>query len=260
VAATASLPTDFPVFGGIWFSHEGNSTITGSKEYGGEILDQCKAAASFLDYNASCGRFGGIGYVLQYNFTAIHGILVFENIATTAIGRLGANNTQLNVQTTISPLPISRLEENLFHGEHAMIAWFLLLIAFPFISGSFAVFIMNEKSSKTKHLQIVSGVDRLTYWFSTFVWDMASYQIPLWSVVILLLIFNVEPFTKSDNDSLAGVILLLMFHGPAAAGFTYCLTHAFSSTNACHVFVVVIGFFIGMGGKSFVCRKSGIAQ
>jgi hypothetical protein len=78
---------------------------------------------------------------------------------------------------------------------------------------------------------------------------MAIYQIPLWSVVILLLIFNVEPFTRSDNDIWAGVILLLMFHGPASAGFTYCLTHAFSSANACHVFIVVSGFFIGMGGK-----------
>jgi ATP-binding cassette, subfamily A (ABC1), member 3 len=113
---------------------------------------------------------------------------------------------------------------------------------------------MNEKSMKTKHLQIVAGVDRMAYWTSIFVWDVACYQITLWLVVTMLLAFNVEPFSSSGNDILTGVILLLMLHGPAAAGYSYCLTHAFSSASDCHLFLVVSGFFIGIGGKSFYTK------
>jgi hypothetical protein len=104
--------------------------VSGSNDYRLEIMHQCELASSLLDYNLSCGRFDGIGYVLHYNFTAVHGVLMLENIATTAMSRFGANNAQLNIHTKISPLPISRLEEDLIHGEHAMIAW-LLVCACP---------------------------------------------------------------------------------------------------------------------------------
>merc|ERR1712232_425343 len=39
-----------------------------------------------------------------------------------------------------------------------------------------------------------------------------------------------------------------MGFGPAAAGFTYCLTFAFKSPSMCNLFIIISGFLIGMGG------------
>jgi uncharacterized membrane protein len=71
-------------------------------------------------------------------------------------------------------------------------AWFLIVLSFPFIAGSFATFIVFERESKAKHLQTVAGVSPTAYWFSTYLWDIMNYQIPLWTVIGLMYIFDVR--------------------------------------------------------------------
>ena len=52
-------------------------------------------------------------------------------------------------------------------ASDAFAAWFLLVLSFPFIAGSFATFIVTERESKAKHLQTVAGVQPSAYWLST---------------------------------------------------------------------------------------------
>ena len=98
---------------------------------------------------------------------------------------------------------------------------FFLVLSFPFITGAFATFIVQEKSSKAKHLQTVAGVKPFSYWLSSYIWDVCNYQFPLWITICLMFAFDIEPLTTSDNDRNISTILLLFFFGPAAAGFTY---------------------------------------
>ena len=39
-------------------------------------------------------------------------------------------------------------------ASNSFAAWFLLVLSFPFIAGSFAIFIVTERESKAKHLQV----------------------------------------------------------------------------------------------------------
>ena len=66
-------------------------------------------------------------------------------------------------------------------ASNSFAAWFLLVLSFPFIAGSFATFIVSERESKAKHLQTVAGVQPKAYWLSTYGWDIMNYQIPLWT-------------------------------------------------------------------------------
>ena len=62
-------------------------------------------------------------------------------------------------------------------GTDLVIAIFVI-IAMSFVPASFVVFLVTERASKAKHLQFVSGVDPVIYWFSNYVWDVVSVGDP----------------------------------------------------------------------------------
>jgi len=64
----------------------------------------------------------------------------------------------------------------MFVFRSSAVKWTLVsvcvIFALSFIPASFVLFLIDEKITKSKHLQFVSGVNATIYWVSTFVWDM----------------------------------------------------------------------------------------
>ena len=56
-------------------------------------------------------------------------------------------------------------------GSDVLIAIFAIC-AMSFVPASFVVFLVYERSIKAKHLQIVSGLNRVIYWLANYIWDM----------------------------------------------------------------------------------------
>ena len=108
--------------------------------------------------------------------------------------------------------------------------------------------VVTERKIGAKHLQTVAGVGTCAYWFSTFLWDIFNYQIPLWVTIGLMYLFNVDILTTAIRDTFSGVITLLFLFGPASAGFAYCGSFAFKSASMANICMIIIGFLIGMGG------------
>ena len=71
---------------------------------------------------------------------------------------------------------------------------FSLCFGMAFLASSFIVFLVQERSSKAKHIQFVSGVDPISYWTSAYLWDIINFVLPSIVIVILFLIFRVEAF------------------------------------------------------------------
>lgn len=216
--------------------------------YAETVVAQCRNTAQNYTNIANCDNFGGIGYVLQYNFTALHVSPLYQTLADEALVRQALTDDTFNIQCTLDPLPITRLESNFGEAEDAFTAWFLVVLSFPFIAGAFATFVVTERESKAKHLQTVAGVEPSAYWVSTALWDTLNYQIPLWITVILMYAFSIDVLTTTERSVSSGVIMLLVLYGPAAAGFTYCVSFAFTSASLCNVAIIISGFLIGMGG------------
>lgn len=217
--------------------------------FNASTIGACRGTSFAATYSnvPSCEDFGGVGYTIHYNYTALHVAPLYQALADEALLR-AATNSNASIEVTIDPLPPTRVELKLAGAQSATTAWFLVVLSFPFIAGAFATFIVSERESKAKHLQTVAGVQPWSYWLSTFLWDVLNYQIPLWITVALMFAFNIELLTTTEQQVVSGVIVLLFLFGPASAGFTYCLSFAFTSPSLCNVFVIISGFLVGMGG------------
>jgi len=238
-------------YGAIYFTHDESSDVVGGA-YDGlsykQAMEQKCASTEVTIGDSYCDLYGGIGYVVATNFTALHASLLYQSIADESIIREALNDDTFSIKTTVHPLPLTKTEENLGQAQDSYSAWFLLVLSFPFITGSFATFLVQERMSKAKHLQTVAGVKPSAYWISTYIWDILNYQLPMWVIIVLMFAFSVDAFTTSDRGVLGGTILSLLVYGPASAGFTYCLSYIFKSPSACNAFVIVFNFFIGLTG------------
>ena len=64
--------SDASQYGAIFFSHELNSIINGGRLYGEHTVNQCRNFTGDYMQSDDCQRYKGIGYVISYNFTALH--------------------------------------------------------------------------------------------------------------------------------------------------------------------------------------------
>ena len=121
-----------------------------------------------------------------------------------------------------------------------------VIFALSFIPASFVLFLINERSSKAKHLQFVSGVHPVMYWLSNYAWDMVNYLFSMVCILIIFLAFNEKAFTSSDNFPV--LFLLLLFYGWSIIPMMYPSSYIFSVPSTAYVALVCINIFIGING------------
>ena len=227
--------------------------------YDDAVVSTCMQQEADYLTEADCRAQAGIGYLIQYNYSAIHVAPLYQKLADEAIVREATADDEFKIQTVVHPLPITSAEDSIGQADDAFTAWFLIILSFPFISGSFATFVVQEKQSKAKHLQTVAGVKPTSYWLSTWLWDIANYQIPCWITVILMYAFDVSNLTTTENGVISAVIAIFVLFGPAVASFSYCISFMFKSPSICNLILIISGFLIGFGGTlaAFILRLIG---
>ena len=94
--------------------------------YNETVNQQCEFISPQLTYSRDCLNFGGVGYVIQFNFTALHAALLYEMVANEALVRYATDDSDFKVEATIAPLPITSLENKIGAGEDAFTVWFLV--------------------------------------------------------------------------------------------------------------------------------------
>lgn len=236
-------------YGAVFFTHETNSILTSdSNLYRNAVEEVCRSNPGNYTSSSLCDRFGGVGYTISYNYTALHISPLFQGLADEALVRNHLGTDEFTAGVTIDPLPITEVESGFEAAQDATATWLLVVLSFPFIGGAYASFVVHERESKAKHLQTVAGVKPGAYWLSTFLWDSLNYQFPCWITIALMYAFDITVLTTSNRNANSGVIVLLLLYGPAAASFSYCVSFMFTSPALCSLFVIVVGFLVAMGG------------
>lgn len=110
-----------------------------------------------------------------------------------------------------------------------------VIFAMSFVPASFVVFLIQERVSKAKHMQFISGVQPLLYWVANFTWDMVrwtrtcagtpprtltaalcvslqcNYFVPATLVILIFICFQQDAYVSSTN--LPALALLLLLYG-----------------------------------------------
>ncbi|XP_070574890.1 phospholipid-transporting ATPase ABCA3-like isoform X2 [Ptychodera flava] len=137
-------------------------------------------------------------------------------------------NSSYQLVVTNHPLPGSSSEQVSDEAQQSMILAICAVFGLGFLSASFAPFLIHEKASKSKLLQFVSGLDPLSYWFGTILWDAINYGIVL---ILLVILFGIFP-TVYAPPHLGETTLLLVLYGWASIPMVYSLSWPFSSPLA----------------------------
>lgn len=119
-----------------------------------------------------------------------------------------------------------------------------VLFAMSFVPASFLIFLIEEKISNSKHLQLVSGVNKLIYWVQVYTWDFVCYLFSSTIVVFIFLAFNEEAYISSQN--LPGLIALLLCYGCAVIPLMYPCSFMFSVPSTAFVVLGCFNLFVGL--------------
>nr|XP_014349979.1 PREDICTED: ATP-binding cassette sub-family A member 1-like isoform X1 [Latimeria chalumnae] len=183
-----------------------------------------------------------------------HAMVSFINVASNAIlrGNLPAGKDPRDYGITTYNHPLNLTKESLTDMAFAttssdVIVAICVIFAMSFIPASFVLFLIQERVSKAKHLQFVSGVNPVVYWVANFAWDMCNYIVPCIIVIIIFICFQQESYVSRPN--LPVLILLFVLYGWSITPLMYPASFVFSVPSTAYVVLTCVNLFIGINGS-----------
>nr|XP_021553674.1 ATP-binding cassette sub-family A member 3-like [Neomonachus schauinslandi] len=148
------------------------------------------------------------------------------------------------------PQPRSALEasEDILHqGLKAHFLIINLLFGMAFLSSSFSILTVKERSTKAKHVQFASGVYVATFWLSALLWDLVTSLVPSLLLLLRAVVFlyhKEEAFTHEDN--VPAFILALMLYSWATILFIYLTSFCFHYKGSAFVKLIITLTFLSI--------------
>ncbi|KAM4555209.1 phospholipid-transporting ATPase ABCA1-like isoform 2-T2 [Odontesthes bonariensis] len=122
-----------------------------------------------------------------------------------------------------------------------------VIFAMSFVPASFVVFLIQERVSKAKHMQFISGVQPLLYWVANFIWDMCNYFVPATLVILIFICFQQKAYVSSTN--LPALALLLLLYGWSITPLMYPASFFFKIPSTAYVVLTSVNILIGINGS-----------
>ena len=144
------------------------------------------------------------------------------------------------------PLPATS-RDNLFMQTYlTLFAALFVMIPFCYLPASLILFVVKERSCKSKHLQVVSGVNPNLYWLSTYLWDSCNYLMVCVAVMVVFVAYDNSAFVGSVEAFFATFLLLLLY-GLACTPLSYCYSFLFHDFTSAQVGIVGLHVITGFG-------------
>ncbi|POI33213.1 hypothetical protein CIB84_003036, partial [Bambusicola thoracicus] len=189
-----------------------------------------------------------------FNNKGWHAIASFLNVINNAILRAnlqqGKNPSAYGITAFNHPLNLTKQqlsEVALMTTSVDVLVSICVIFAMSFVPASFVVFLIQERVSKAKHLQFISGVKPVIYWLANFVWDMCNYIVPATLVIIIFICFQQKSYVSSSN--LPVLALLLLLYGWSITPLMYPASFVFKIPSTAYVVLTSVNLFIGINGS-----------
>lgn len=180
-----------------------------------------------------------VAFLNIFNNGLLRGLLFSNNSATPIV--------DYGITAINHPLPQTQFQLDSDFQTRVAIEMFTaicVIFALAFIPASFLVFLIDERVTTSKHLQFVSGVKGITYWWANFVWDLANYCVSIAFCLIIFLGFGIEAYVSGMN--FLCLVLLLFLYGFAIIPLMYPINYFFKTPSTGFVLISCINIFIGL--------------
>uniref|UniRef100_A0A8K9UTD9 P-type phospholipid transporter n=1 Tax=Oncorhynchus mykiss TaxID=8022 RepID=A0A8K9UTD9_ONCMY len=184
-----------------------------------------------------------------------HAMVAFMNVANNAILRahLPRNVDPMQYGITAINHPLNLTKEQLsevtvLKTSVDAVTAICVIFAMSFIPASFVLYLIQERVTKAKHLQFVSGVSPLVYWLANFFWDMMNYSLSTAMVVGIFVAFDKKCYTSPTN--LPALVLLLFLYGWSVTPMMYPMSYIFNIPSTAYVSLSCINLFIGINSSA----------
>ncbi|NXL55933.1 ABCA4 protein, partial [Chordeiles acutipennis] len=190
-----------------------------------------------------------------FNNKGWHAMVSFLNVANNAILRANLRTGQAPEEYGITAVnhPLNLTKEQLSEvtvlttSVDALVA-ICVIFAMSFIPASFVLYLIQERVTKAKHLQFVSGVSPVIYWLTNFVWDIVNYALSAGMVVVIFIGFNKKAYTSPTN--LPVLVALLLLYGWAVIPMMYPASSFFNVPSTAYVALSCINLFVGINSSA----------
>ncbi|XP_063057110.1 phospholipid-transporting ATPase ABCA1 [Engraulis encrasicolus] len=189
-----------------------------------------------------------------FNNKGWHAMVSFVNVLNNGLLRAnlpaGADKRRYGITAYNHPLNLTKeqlTEMALMTTSVDVLVSTCVIFAMSFVPASFVLFLIEERVSKAKHLQFVSGVKPILYWLANYTWDMLNYSVSAIMVVLIFIGFQQQSYVSETN--LPALILLLLFYGWSITPLMYPASFLFEVPSTAYVVLTSINLFIGMNGS-----------
>ena len=191
---------------------------------------------------------------IMHNSTCPHATVMFQN---DLIGEVFKTCGNQDIDRSSScgdgycafnhPLPVTKQFSIIVKIILSVVAGLFILVPLCYLPAAFVTFLVKERVSKSKHLQLVSGVSPSVYWVSTLIWDYTLYCILVLSIMITLFGYGQSASSTYVNNfsSVFAVFLLLMMYGLAVIPLSYIYSFLFDNYSTAQISITVIHFITG---------------
>ena len=146
-------------------------------------------------YDAAAGRYTHTLYAHQ---SAYHSLPATANSAHSAILRRRWNKPSAGIRVTNEWLPAytnyedGDVVDN--QNDSTFITSLFVVMGASILTASIAVFPVYERRNNSKHLQMVSGINKVAYWVCHWMADLVQMMLPLAAIMVIFAAFNIEQY------------------------------------------------------------------
>jgi len=184
---------------------------------------------------------------ILHNSSSPHAVAAFSQAYMEYVyGQCKASNNA-RLKSINRPLPVTSQQSIEIKTILSIVAALFLLIPYCYIPGAFAVFTVKEKITKSKHLQLVSGVNMTSYWFSTYLWDMSLFFLLTILTMLVFLAYGTESAAVfvGDAESFFATAIMTFGYGLSILPFAYLLSRNFNNPSTAQISVIGLVFVTG---------------
>eukprot|EP00958_Prasinococcus_capsulatus_P023718 scaffold3596_cov316-Prasinococcus_capsulatus_cf.AAC.2 len=182
-------------------------------------------------------------FTLLLNSSAYHGIPAALRDADNALLAKevppGAALTELRLVSAPFPVLPDEARAQASEDIEQLLLTVCVAMAVSVLSASFAVFLVKERASNAKHVQMISGVDGFLFWCSAFLFDLLGYVLSALCIVVCFVAFQLDYY---QGQNLAAVVVLLLLFGLAALPQTYALQFLFRDEMSALTRLIIVYF------------------